>query len=76
VLELDGLSGITQLLDDATSAAVKKLATAALMGLTLDEAAKVAIVETAGRRLAELVNCPVRADANTSLELYYLKWVI
>lgn len=64
---MDGLSGITQLLDDVTSAAVKKLATAALMGLTLDEAAKVAIVETAGRRLAELVNCAVRAETESSL---------
>ena len=38
---------------------MQQLATAALMGLTLDEAAKVAIVETAGKRLAELVSCTV-----------------
>lgn len=62
VLQLDGLPAITALLGDATRGrgAVQQLATAALMGLTLDEAAKVAIVETAGKRLAELVNCAVR----------------
>ena len=49
VLQLNGLESITPLLDNSTSSAVKKLATAALMGLTLDEPAKVAIIESAGK---------------------------
>ncbi|GAQ90347.1 hypothetical protein KFL_006300050 [Klebsormidium nitens] len=69
VLQLDGLPAITALLGDAMRGrgAVQQLATAALMGLTLDEAAKVAIVETAGKRLAELVSCADQAVSQNAL---------